>query len=123
MKSDFIDQAELNGTGISLNHGTIEREVTCRDATNFPTDGSDNSFRGHSSVRGACGGGVGNSTVAVNKNHQDLACGDSVYIVGVGVKTVTDYCPGCTSRQVDNYTTTPACYGVLDLGTFKTIKL
>ena len=61
--------------------------------------------------------------MAVNLEHEDLACGDSVYIVGVGVKTVTDRCPVCTFTDIDNYTTTPACYRVSDLGTFKTIKL
>ena len=54
---------------------------------------------------------------------EHLSCGDSVYIVGVGVKTVTDRCPDCTPTQLDNYTTASACHDVGHLGTFKTIKL
>ncbi len=62
--------------------------------------------------------------VAVNPDdNRDLSCGDRVYIVGLGVKTVTDRCPVCTPTQLDNYTTTPACSKVYDLGTYKTIKL
>ena len=125
MKSDFVYQANLNGSGISLNHGTVEYEVTCRGKSNFPPDGSDKTFRGHSSVRSHCGTELGNNTIAVNLEGTDLACGDRLYILDVGVKTVTDRCPGCTATQIDNYTTTPACRkgDVLGLGDFTTIKL
>lgn len=121
-KSGFFTQVNLNGSGHSLNHGTIAREAWCLDNAEHPPDASGRSFRAGHMIVGSCGS-VSGSTVAVHPNHDDLSCGDTVYIVGVGVKTVTDRCPGCTQTQLDNYTTTPACSEVYDLGTYRTIKL
>ena len=126
LKSDFVSQVNQNGSGYSTNHGTVAPENWCLDPDNdeaeIPDDAEERSFRSGHTVVGSCGA-VGNATVAVAPGHDHLSCGDSVYIVGVGVKTVTDRCPGCTSEQLDNYTTNTACHRILDLGTYKTIKL
>ena len=122
LKGDFVDKVNLNGSGHSTNHGTIAPEEWCLDNGEHPDDADGRSFRSGHTIMGACGS-VGSSTVAVRLGHSYLSCGDSVYIVGVGVKTVTDSCPGCSTAQLDNYTTSTACHGILDLGTFKTIKL
>ncbi len=121
-KSDFASQAYINGSGKSLNHGTIALEEWCLKNAEHPADADERSFRPGHTVAGTCGS-VSESTVAVHPDNDDLSCGDSVYILGIGVKTVTDRCPGCTLTQLDNYTTTPACSKVYDLGTHKTIKL
>ena len=121
-KSGFFSQVNLNGSGHSLNHGTITPEEWCLRHRPHPSDANGRSFRSGHTVKGSCGG-VSDNTVAVKPGHQDLSCGDRVYIVGVGVKTVTDRCPGCTLTQLDNYTTTPNCSDVYDLGTYRTIKL
>ena len=124
MKADFISQANLNGSGISLSHGTIEREKLCRPHSNFPVDGTNNTFRGFSSVRGHCDTRIGNDTVAVDfEVNSDLSCGDRIYIIGLGVKTVTDRCPDCGPTGIDNYTTIPACHQALGKSTRRTIKL
>ena len=124
MKSDFIAQARLNGSGVSLEHGTVEVEDTCTDATNFPTDGSANTFRGNSSVNGSCRLGIANNSVAADFIENDyLACGDYVYIVGVGVKKVTDRCPGCGPKGLDNYSTVPACHQNLGRTVRRTVKV
>ena len=122
LKSDFADKVNLNGSGYSINHGTVAPEDWCLDNAEHPVDADERSFRSGHTVVGFCGS-VGNTTVAIRPGHSYLSCGDSVYIVGVGVKTVTDSCPGCSPAQLDNYTTATACHGIPDLGTFKTIKL
>ena len=124
-KSDFITQADLNGSSISLYHGTLSTELWCHlNERPHPDDSDDRSFRMGHTIVGSCGSAVTDSTVAVNSGHPHLRCGDSVYIVGVGVKTVTDSCPICTETQLDNYTTSPNCNRITDIGTsIKTIKL
>ena len=125
-RGQFVSQANLNGSGNSIDHGTIAREAYCIGRPDAPDDAAKRSFRTGHKVAGACGGNtapVNDNTVAVLPSHGDLTCGDSVYIVGHGVKIVTDICPSCAEAQLDNYTTTPACSGVTDLGNFKTIKL
>ena len=126
-KSDFRSQVALNGTGISIHHGTIGREFHCVKAEHNPPEGANGyTFRTGHTVAGSCGS-VSNSTVAIPRGHQHLSCDDSIYIVGVGVKTVTDLCPRCGSEQIDNYTTRSACskdeIGHLRPGKLKTIKL
>ena len=123
MKSDFVRMVNLNGSGTSLHHGTVGREFWCLSRPHVPDDADKLSFRLDRGTLGACGEDTGNNTVAVDELHQELSCGDRVYIVGVGVKTVTDYCPGCAPNQLDNYTTSRACSDVLDLGDFRTIRL
>ena len=126
LNSGFVSQVNLNGSGYSTNHGTVARENWCLDSDNheaeIPDDAEERSFRSGHTVVGSCGA-VGNATVAVAPGHDHLSCGDLVYIVGVGVKTVTDRCPACTSEQLDNYTTNTDCHRILDLGTYKTIEL
>jgi hypothetical protein len=129
LKSQFVSQVNLNGSGISINYGNIGREFSCLNPTNNPPSNSSGiSFRGNVQITGSCGA-VNDTTVAAHASHPYLSCGDSVYIHGVGIKTVSDRCPACNDNNyhhLDNYTTqSTACSSnaVGDLGNFKTIKL
>jgi len=132
LRSDFISQSWLNGSGITINHGTEQNEAFCLNLPNAPADANGRSFRAQPIVP-SCGAayGVSNSTLA-RGDDAPLVCGDQVLIVGLGgvnastVKSVTDRCPACTGvRQLDNYTIQPACQPgtIPDLGTFQTIRL
>ena len=88
-KSDFVSEVNENGSGHSTSHGTVAPEDWCLANAQHPADATGVSFRSGHTVGGSCGT-VSNATVAVNPMHEHLSCGDSVYIVGVGVKTVTD---------------------------------
>lgn len=129
LRASFIAQANLNGSGTSIQFGGIQREQFCLARQFNPPPGAQNhSFRpGVSS--GTCNVGLGNNTVARNRNHPFLSCNDEVLIVGLGapgtIKTVTDECPACPERQLDNFTTASACApgAIPDLGRFTTIRL
>jgi hypothetical protein len=122
-RSDFIPQAWLNGSGITISNGPIQLPWGC--PTPFPT----NSFKPVSQITGSCGT-VSNNTVAAGAG-APVTCGDQILILGLGagggtLKTVTDNCPRCVGHaQLDNYTTQPACIAgsISDLGNFNTIRV
>jgi hypothetical protein len=126
LRRGFISQVNLNGSGISIRHGSLQREQFCIGRRGSPADAANRSFRQVAAIRGSCGsntGALNNSSVARLPSHPDLNCNDQVYIHTVGVKTVTDLCPGCSQNQLDNFTTQAACAGITDRGRFLTIKL
>lgn len=129
LRASFIAQANLNGSGTSIQFGGIRVEQFCLAAKfNPPQLAPGRSFRLGAST-GTCSIGLNNQTVARNRNHPFLNCNDEVLIVGLGapgtIKTVTDECPACPERQLDNFTTASACTPgqILDLGRFTTIRL
>ena len=129
---DFIPQSWLNGSGITISHGSEQNEAYCLSHGTPPGDASGRSFRPQAIAPSCAGAGVSDTTVAKGDD-APLVCGDQILIVGLGagtnpatVKSVTDRCPACTGHlQLDNYTTQPACAAgsIGDLGTFKTIRL
>lgn len=126
LRARFISQVNLNGSGVSIDHGNLQKEAYCVGRPGAPGDAANRSFRQAGDFHGSCGGNtgaLGNSTVARRPNHPDLDCDDRVYIHTQGVKTVTDLCPGCAVAQLDNFTTATDCSGITDLGNFLTIKL
>lgn len=130
LRSSFIDQVNLNGSGRSINFGDIKRDFFCPTTSEAPQDAPGITFRQTPITPSCAGGTLGNDTVAVGPHNQNLSCGDRIFIHGIGVKTVTDACPGCPNRlgpgvvdQLDNYTTDDRCSGIIDLGDFVTIKL
>jgi hypothetical protein len=126
LRSGFVDQANLNGSGISINYGQLQRESYCLTHANAPANARDRSFRRVNAIYGSCNndrGALNNFTVARPRNHPYLSCNDRVYIHNTSVKTVTDLCPLCAVAQLDNFTTINACAGIPDLGNFMTIKI
>ena len=104
----------------------MSREFSCLSHANAPADAAGKTFRSGVTFSGGCSGGTGtlsNDTVAVNPDHPYLSCGDTVYIDSVGEKTVTDFCPGCSESQLDNFTTNNSCNGITDIGNLKTIQI
>lgn len=74
-KSGSFSQVNLNGSGHSVNHGTVAREAWCLDNAEHPPDANGSSFRAGHTIVGSCGS-VSDSTVAVDPDHDDLSCGD-----------------------------------------------
>jgi hypothetical protein len=125
-RSTFANQVNLNGSGVSINHGNVHKEEYCLNHPNAPADAAWKAFRAGVTFSGSCfgnTGALGNDTVAVNPDHTHLKCGDTVYLDSVGEKTVTDYCPDCSENQLDNFTTSNACSGITDIGNLKTIQI
>lgn len=130
LKSDFIGQSWLNGSGIAINYGMEQNEAWCIQNGYGPPDASGRSFRPQAIVPWCGGGFPVNNTTLAKGDDAPLICNDQVLIVGLGgsgaVKTVTDRCPLCTSQlRLDNYTTQAACQpgSIPSLGTFTTIRL
>ena len=118
----------MNGSGVSINHGNVQKEAFCLSSQfNPPSDASGKSFRGNvSNLTGNCNTNTGDlnvTTVAVEPSHPFLSCNDQVYIDTIGVKTVTDTGSGLVEKQFDNFTTSRASSGITDLGNFKTFKI
>jgi len=130
LRASFIDQVNLNGSGTSVRFGDIKRDFYCPGTNNAPLNANQRTFR-QTMIGPTCGSlALNDNTVARRPDHPDLDCGDRIYIHTIGMKTVTDLCPGCPNSlvpeavdQLDNYTTDSRCTGVNDLGNFMTIKL
>ena len=137
LKSDFISQVNLNGSGFSLSWGGVQKEALCTKAPyNAPNN---DSFRKKSPPAGSCNsntGALNSNTVAVDPNSLSnglFQCGDQILIVDTSgstkaVKTVTDKCPACAGQaHMDNYSTSQSCSSgeVGDYGTghYQTIRL
>ncbi|MDP9268872.1 MAG: hypothetical protein M3P27_11195 [Acidobacteriota bacterium] len=127
LKSDFISQSWLNGSGKAIDFGIEQNEAYCMTHGTPPADANERSFRPQAIVPYCTGYSVSDSTVAKGDG-APLVCGDSVLILGptAVTKTVTDRCAACGSLlQLDNYTTQAACTpgSIPDYGTYKTIRL
>jgi hypothetical protein len=125
LPSDFISQVNLNGSGTTTSFGLVQIDAFCPQTTGAPNDAPGKTFR-QTTLQTACGNSsVDDTTVAACLKDPPLDCGDQVFIHGVGIKTVTDNCPGCCGRaQLDNFTTLSGCLGVItDIGNFMTIKV
>ncbi len=117
-KSGFIDQFEINGTGIPHMGNYVHFETSCASA-------DDNFAYPYTPAPSCSGQGLSATTIAVNfRTTAKFQCGDNVLFVGeqssgttIGItKTVTDTCPACnkhaagTTGHVDNFTTDTACH-------------
>lgn len=135
LKSDFVSQTYINGTGVSQSHGILKYSKSC---TNYPQGAnSQNSFLTVSSITGACNttmvGGVSVATYPSPNVGNPYGCGDDILLVtssntNEAVKNAADYCPACsggfngTNGHIDDYSSSQACSGnaVGDLGNFWT---
>ena len=124
LKSDFIGQAWLNGSGITNSNGPVQVEDWCFTNSTPPGDVDENAFRDVVTIV-APEGPLNNSTLAQGDN-KPFGWGASILIRTIGTKTVTDLCDECTGlQQLDNYTTDAACVpgSIPDLGDFETFLL
>jgi hypothetical protein len=136
LKSDFVSQVQLNGTGKSEGYGILKAgaatslKKSCKGK--FP-DGADqnNSFVQVSSVTGACNKVlVPNDSIAMNPYNPTWKCGNKFLLVTTpgdankGTRTNQDKCPACTDDHIDNYTDVEKCsaHEVGDLGKFWTVQ-
>jgi len=117
-KSDWLAETSENGTGL---HSTLEY---------IWTEGQCPSRAPYRRVPGpcpACGGElIAHQHVARKPGHPDLSCGDTVYIHGVGVRTVKDSGSsglGFPMNRLGHYIGVTGCNEASSYGTRKTIKL
>lgn len=131
LKSDFMSQVDLNGSGFAISWGGLQVEAYClsHGPTPFPPSGSTFRDSGPAGTCNANSGTLNNSTVAIGRD-SILQCNDSILIVdgsnnNLATKTVTDTCPVCSGAHIDDYSTAQACSSnaVGDLGTYMTIRL
>lgn len=138
LNSTFKSQLDINGSGVSINHGALQVEALRLCLDNAPAGSQGRLNRAVNSIRPSCGGTLSEATVASYRAStlgDPLDCGARLFIHGLGgglgtTKTVTDNCPACGpsptyARQLDNYTTRQACNpsAFVDNGNFKTIEL
>jgi hypothetical protein len=135
LKSDFVSQTYINGTGASQSYGILKYSTSC---SNYPSGAnSQNSFLAVSSITGACNttlvGGTSVATYPSPSVGNPYGCGDNILLVtssntNEAVKDAADYCPACsggfngTNGHIDDYSSSQACSGsgVGDLGNFWT---
>jgi len=121
--SNFVfrvsDQTTGTGSGYSNHYHVVKPEVYCTHGYSTTT------FRENSTLVGALGGLLNNSTVAACSTSELAVNGTRVFIVGEGVKTVTDLCPACCkdTTHLDNYSTSTVCSGLGTLPGALTIRL
>ncbi len=119
LKSDFITEANRNGNGVTLQHGSVQREALCMRSPYTPPAGTqDRSFRPVGIIAPACSGqSLGNDTIAVHDD-SGVYCGNTIVILAPGggveaVKTVKDRCgDDCkadATTHFDNYSTAQCC--------------
>ncbi|MBN2564859.1 MAG: hypothetical protein JXB46_04030, partial [Candidatus Eisenbacteria bacterium] len=114
-KDQWFSELWENGGGYHSTLAYISREWVCQTAP----------ARRVPSPCPQCGGYLGpDQDVAVQPSHPHLACGDTVYVHGLGTRTVRDKGGGLAETQLDHYIGASGCnkYGG-SYGTLKTIKL
>lgn len=136
LKSDFLAQTLLNGTGRSESFGLVKPGVATsvkkRCKGKFPDGANEsNSYVQVSSVTGSCNKILqANKTIAMNPYNPTFKCGNRFLLVSTsgdvnkGTRTNQDSCPGCTDDHIDNYTDVEHCtsHDVGDLGVFWTVQ-
>jgi hypothetical protein len=121
LNSQFVFQAELNGTGVSQNYGVLKYDDNRCNGNRPPGSTTSNSLLQVSSITGQCNVAlVGGSSVATFPGPLDtgsqFSCGDNMQLVNASnanayLKYVWDRCPACSDGHVDNYSSTQACSG------------
>ncbi|MBV9267769.1 MAG: hypothetical protein JO061_16490 [Acidobacteriaceae bacterium] len=100
-RSDFLNQLDINGSGISQSLGLLSLEYYCRA----------NNYRQVPAPCPYCGGTLTSGvSLAISASNQDgLQCGNNVYVYGIGTGTVADHGGGLSGNQIDHYEQTNAC--------------
>ena len=128
LRSGFVSQTELNGSGRSINYGWLKYDDG-RCKSSYPSGANtSNSLLQVSSITGQCGTTlVGGDSVATNPGpyySNPYACGDNLELVNGSnqnayLKHVEDQCAntaqGCADGHMDDYSAAQQCSGVTDL--------
>lgn len=135
LRSDFVSQTYINGTGVSLSNGILKYSTSC---SNYPPGANaQNSFLSVSNITGACNttlqGGVSVATYPSPNVGNPYGCGDNILLVtssnsNQAIKDAADYCPACssgfngTNGHIDDFSSNQACTGngVGDYGNYWT---
>jgi hypothetical protein len=106
-KADFVEQADLNGSGYSSSLASyVGLEWVC--AAHYRTEAQ------------PCPYCQIDLSLAVSQYNTDLGCTDSVFVYTLGAGVVADHGGGLTTTQLDHYTSTGAC--TRNIGTPVTLK-
>ena len=126
LRSDFMTQTTINGTGIRVSNGGILKYDSGLCNSNRPAGSTaSNSYLMVNSVTGSCGSPLtGGDAVATFLGPRDsgtpYGCGDNMILVNSSnvrafLKHVLDRCAGtaqgCADGHVDNYNGSPWCSG------------
>jgi hypothetical protein len=104
------------GSGVSNHYGSVYQESYC-------SGHSSTSLRSFQTITGTLGP-LGSTTLATCRTGPDAIAGAQIYIQGVGVKTVTDYCKACCgAAHYDNYSTSGQCSGLGSLPSAITVRI
>jgi 6,7-dimethyl-8-ribityllumazine synthase len=140
LRNRFARQVNLNGTGVSISHGTLKAGAATALGTScaghFPPGANeDNSYLQVADVRGACNVPLVASTSLATARHYDVSCGAPIGLVVTdntyfGDRVRHDTCPACsrdfngTEGHIDHYASAQACTsnGVGDLGDYWSIR-
>lgn len=81
LNSQFKGQLDLNGSGVSDNHGTLQVEAFCIGRPGAPSDAAGRSYRAVTAITTSCGSGVSDSTVASYRANSGgpISCGGNVF--------------------------------------------
>ena len=114
-KSSWLTEVNENGSGFHSLLGMMGLEVQCTAKAPYRRTGQ---------PCPACGGSLSaNVHVARNAGNPDLPCNSTVYIDGVGVRTVKDAGGGLAMDQLDHYIGVTGCNQAGTFGRRKTIRL
>ena len=123
LRSQFVSQTEINGTGVSTTYGVLKYDDGRCNANRPAGSTTGNSLLRVSSIAGQCNTTLtGGDSVATQPGPRDAItphnCGDNMVLVNGSnanafLKHVADRCAntatGCQDRHVDNYNSSAAC--------------
>jgi len=128
LPSRFAYEVRQNGSGISINHGTLQWEAYFNNQVP-PEYAGMKVFREFTTITTSCGTTIADGDVAVQVGHNLLSCQNQVYVYRYGTVTVNDTGTrlGHGMEQLDHFTTAfgGTCHDVTSLDPIQrqTIKL
>jgi len=123
----FMSELAENGSAFHSSIGFVSIEWFCANPS-IPGCSPVNEERGRR-VPSACPTCpnldlTANQTVAISPENNDLACGDQVYVVGTGLRRVTDNGGRLGRKQLDHYSGVSGCNQTAGtIGNRKTFKI
>jgi len=114
-RSQWLSEVNENGSGLHTTLGIVSRESQCTARAPYRNTGQ---------PCPSCGGTLTPyQGVARNASNQDLPCNATVYVHGVGLRTVKDTGGGLVLTQLDHYIGVSGCDEASNYPPSKTIRL